>query len=76
MPVRTIEKISTWLERETPFICSAVKSSRSAEIGTIIDKFCKYRRYSVTITLQIETNSLSFPILVLIPNDNSNLNMK
>ena len=27
-PVRTIEKISTWLERETPFICSAVKSSR------------------------------------------------
>ena len=27
-PVRTIEKINTWLERETPFICSAVKSSR------------------------------------------------
>ena len=24
----TIEKINTWLERETPFICSAVKSSR------------------------------------------------
>ena len=27
-PVRTIEKISTWVERETPFICSAVKSNR------------------------------------------------
>ena len=32
----------------------------SAEIGTLIDQFYKYRRYSVTITLQIEKYSLGF----------------
>ena len=32
----------------------------SAELGTVIDQFYKYRRYSVTITLQIEKYSLSF----------------
>ena len=51
------KKICTRLVRETPFIHSAVKS---AEIGTVIDLFYKYRRYSVTITLQIEKYSLSF----------------
>ena len=31
-----------------------------AEIGTVTDQFYKYRRYSLTITLQIEKYSLSF----------------
>ena len=44
---------------EIPFIHSAVKSW-SAEIGTLIDQFYKYRRYTVTITLQVEKYSLSF----------------
>ena len=32
----------------------------SDEIGTLIDQFYKYRRYSVTITLQIQKYSLGF----------------
>ena len=34
--------------------------AKSAEIGTVIDQFYQYKRYSVTITLQIEKYSLSF----------------
>ena len=46
---------------ESPFIqkrCQILQPS--AEIGTLIDQFYKYRRYSVTITLQVEKYSLSF----------------
>ena len=54
--MRTIENFCARLVREILFFHSAVKS----EVGTVIDQFYKYRRYSVTITLQIEQYSLSF----------------
>ena len=50
-----------WLLRETPFIPSAVKSgSQVMKLVRCFDQFYKYRRYSVTITLQIQKHSLGF----------------
>ena len=47
-------------ERESIYSYRGQTWQPSAEIGTLIDQFYKYRRYSVTITLQIEKYSLSF----------------
>ena len=49
--------------RETPFFIAALALSNLAAMywnGTVIYQFYNYRPYYVTITLQIETYSLSF----------------
>ena len=57
-PVHTIEKMCARLVRETPFIHSAVKTG--SKVLTLVRWLISLRRYSVTITLQIEKYSLSF----------------